>query len=400
MTTNYDEEIFDGEIALTKLKDIPALDNLYLVSATPTLEQAKLMEGPLFCNDNPFVANIGARDAINSGDILPVKATIVSVSDKRNNDVILNVINHLFDENKQNNGPVVRCLVTETTVENLKSLRDVLISANIPVFYTTGETGKWSAIKNGNEVIETNYKSITEFAKAINEFEKDCIVLHIRQVIAGVDISGLTHTIIRNCANTQRDTVRMIQTIGRTLRYYNSKERIAMAEYKKNPSMSEPVLTKKYGQVYFLLNKDSVSYEEEKKHVNNFLFVTYNLSGTAVSSYDLLGEKKPGNHETVQVQGQPFTHSSNVNANDITFEDYIFNDDWVKLAINMNASDTELADIVKNAYNGFVDEFQNESIYQAEYMAVILKHREKFEELFDIVRKKRDELYNQTTTAA
>lgn len=227
----YNEDDFDGELNLTKFQDIPAMKSIRLISATPTTEQVKLMAGPMFCNGSPFIADISARDAIQSGDILPVKASICKVQDKSDVPTMVNVIRSIFEQNQVVNGPIVRCLVTETTVENLKTLKDALVAAGVPVFYTTSATGKWFEATDKQSV---EYKSITDFSKAVNAYDKDCVILHIRQVIAGVDISGLTHTVIRNCANTQKDTVRMVQTIGRTLRYHSSEERQAMTQYIKS----------------------------------------------------------------------------------------------------------------------------------------------------------------------
>lgn len=219
MAQHINENEFDGQINLSGLmqfcKDL--IRGVKVISATIPKRQVVLMRE--LTRKDPWMANIGACDAIESGDILPLDASYVRVTDKRDVKTMVNVLTQIIANNTEK--VYCKCLVNESTVENLKTLKNALVAEKIAVFYTTAETGKWSEIDG----VKTQYNSITEFAEAVNNYAGDCIVLHIKQVIAGVDISGLTHCVIRNCENTQADTIRMIQTIGRTLRYANSKER-------------------------------------------------------------------------------------------------------------------------------------------------------------------------------
>lgn len=219
MAQRIDENEFDGQIDLSGLMQTckNLIRGVKVISATVPKRQVVLMHELI--GKDPWMSNIGACDAIESGDILPLAASYVRVTDKRDVKTMVNVLTQIIANNTEK--VYCKCLVNETTVENLKSLKNELVAQKIAVFYTTAETGKWSEI----EGVKTQYNSITEFADAVNNYAGDCIVLHIKQVIAGVDISGLTHCVIRNCENTQSDTVRMIQTIGRTLRYANSQER-------------------------------------------------------------------------------------------------------------------------------------------------------------------------------
>lgn len=93
------------------------------------------------------------------------------------------------------------------------------------IFYiSTSYFGKIKARKIGSkiEILEKNM-TIPEFSNSIENLEEDCYVFHIRQLIAGVNVKGLTGCVLQtlesitNCITTQ-------QTIGRCLRKKGTKK--------------------------------------------------------------------------------------------------------------------------------------------------------------------------------
>ena len=123
-----DGEITDGIIDIDSFKDI--FTWVYVASATPRADHIELLK-TMFSLSNPFVADIGAKDAIVSKDILPPHAVFCTANDKKNNNEIEEIIKHIFNENKDVNlethVPFVKVLINcETTVE-LEKLRDFLV---------------------------------------------------------------------------------------------------------------------------------------------------------------------------------------------------------------------------------------------------------------------------------
>lgn len=151
--------------------------------------------------------------------------------------------------------------------------------------------------------------------------------------------------------------------------------------------MNAPVLTKKYGQVIFVVNDDA-KYIENRNHIERFLFITYNTN--TVSSYDLQSYLTTGNHKLVQLQSNPIHIQTTINPTVMSFEDYIMNDPWVKMAIENKADDNEVAEIVANVFQDFQAN-RTDSISQTEYMSVCLGYQDRLQTMFEKIRKKRDE---------
>ena len=93
------------------------------------------------------------------------------------------------------------------------------------IFYiSTADYGKIKGrkIRNNIEIIEKNL-SVPEFSASIENLEDDCMVFHIRQLIAGVNVKGLTGCVLQ-VIETPRDCIKTQQTIGRCLRKKGTKE--------------------------------------------------------------------------------------------------------------------------------------------------------------------------------
>ena len=93
------------------------------------------------------------------------------------------------------------------------------------IFYiSTTDFGKLKARKIGNtiEILEKNM-TIPEFSNSIETLEEDCYVFHIRQLIAGVNVKGLTGCVLQTLESIT-DCITTQQTIGRCLRKKGTKE--------------------------------------------------------------------------------------------------------------------------------------------------------------------------------
>ena len=369
-----DEEITDGIIDVNSFKDIFTF--LYVASATPRADHIELLK-TMFSLSNPFVADIGAKDAIDSKDILPPHAVFCTVNDKKNNNEIEEIIKHIFNENKDVNSethvPFVKVLINcETTVE-LEKLRDFLVEKKYKVFYTTAKTGKHFVDLNGNK----EYNSISDFSTDINNINDNVIVLHIRQVIAGVDISGLTHCIIRGVLHGINDNVRAIQTIGRTLRYYGN-DRISI---QKNPNAN---LQKKCGTVYFVMNND-IEADENYALFEKFMYVNYNT--TIAKCFDLKDHKITGNHRLERLNTESFTKNPKTSGVNVAYIDYFMNQDIVKELIKQKADDYDIMAIIEDLNDNFKAQFENDGFYTNEYLSIIKGYSNKLNEVLCSIKK-------------
>lgn len=369
-----DEEQTDGVIDINSFKNV--FNFLYLASATPREDHLEMIRN-IYSLDNPFVADIGAKDAIVSKDILPTHATFCTVNDKKNDNEIEEIIKHIFEENtdveKETHVPFVKILIGCETTENLKKLRDHLVNKNYKVFYTTAATGKHFVDSNG----DIEYNSISEFTTSINNIQENVVVLHIRQVIAGVDISGLTHCIIRGVLHGPNDVIRAIQTIGRTLRYF-SNERIKI----KNDSNYN--LSKKFGSVYFVTNNDS-DMNENLAAYERFMYVNYNVSIS--KCFDLKDHKITGNHRLERLNTDSFTKNPKTTGVNVAYIDFFMNQDIVQELIKQKVDDDyNIIDIIESLNEDFKVQFENDGFYTTEYMSIIKGYTNKLDEVLKSIK--------------
>lgn len=370
---DVDEEMTDGIIDINSFKDVFTF--LYAASATPRADHIELFKN-MFSLSNPYVADIGAKDAIDSKDILPPHAVFCSVNDKKNNNEIEEIIKHIFNENNNINSethvPFVKVLINcESTVE-LEKLRDYLVGKKYKVFYTTAKTGKHFIDLNGNK----EYNSISDFSTAINEIQDNVVILHIRQVIAGVDISGLTHCIIRSVLHGINDNVKAIQTIGRTLRYFGN-DRISI---QNNPNVN---LQKKCGSVYFVMNNDA-EIEENFNIFEKFIYVNYNTS--IAKCFDLKDHKITGSHRFEKLETAPFTKKAKTQSVNVAYIEYFMNQDIVKELIKQKADDYDILAVIDGLNDNFKTEFENDEFYSNEYLSIIKGYSNKLNDVLNSIK--------------
>ncbi len=180
---------------------------------------------------------VPAPDAIKENVICPPLVKIAK-ADGITPDLLENLMQNAINENPNIKHKV---LVTLRTIEELKTIREELEALGNKVFSTDSKEG----------FRDESISSIQDFTKEVQKFEGNCFVLHIRQLIEGIDISGLTDCVIfteaENHDLNQQDYKRYVQTIGRTLRLGKEREK------------SKDERLKKSANVYFVTkNEDQV----------------------------------------------------------------------------------------------------------------------------------------------
>ena len=130
-----------------------------------------------------------------------------------------------------------KILLTVSSWTEVESLEKQLDEMGYKVFSTCVKLGM-------RENCSEFTKDVIEFINRIDNYQGDCFVIHIKQLIAGIDIKSLTGCIIVNNQHGDSDNYRKyIQIIGRTLRVGSEDKRGMPIDERK----------KKYGYVLFVL---------------------------------------------------------------------------------------------------------------------------------------------------
>ena len=113
------------------------------------------------------------------------------------------------------------------------------------VFMTSSKEG---AKKSEND--EMVGMDEAKFIRDVDEYDGDCFVLHIRQLIQGIDIKTLTGCVIYNASKVNDGVKRwIIQTVGRTLRPYSGERPENLLEN----GLTLDDRKKKFGSVFIVI---------------------------------------------------------------------------------------------------------------------------------------------------
>lgn len=193
---------------------------------------------------------VPATQAIRENIICP---PLVKIVPSKADSITTSLLEDLMqDAIKENPNIKHKILVTLRTTEEVKKIRGELETLGNKVFSTDSRNGFGE---------EEDINSIQEFIKEVEDFEGNCFVLHIRQLIEGIDISGLTDCVIfTNAENhdlNKQDYKRYVQTIGRTLRLGKEREK------------SKDERLKKSANVYFV-TKNEIQVGQFRNFVNSY----------------------------------------------------------------------------------------------------------------------------------
>lgn len=211
-TITITSEEDDDAVNLNKLCK---LSRVYMISATPKEELVRLVnEYNGLANDNSFIVHMTPADAIKKNLICSPDAEYCSNDEAT---ITPEICLAFMQQCKRHNPNIYhKVLITCGDTAQLVQLRDKLAGKQYKVFSTSSATGMNDDTKYQRG--ETNFDNVKDFIAAIDGMQDDCFVLHIRQMISGIDIATLSDAIIP-VVNTELNKYQnVVQTIGRTLR--------------------------------------------------------------------------------------------------------------------------------------------------------------------------------------
>lgn len=221
----------------------------HMVSATPTKDNFEtIMENNFGMSyEDCFAYRLTPREAINARMILEPQFYFKRCSKLKVDTILVrieDVINDINKEKEKNTSYKARILVTVASTADLNWIVKRLLekySSDYDVYSTSCMDKK----KKNNETIS---EDICAFKKAIEENERSCFVVHIKQIIAGIDIPSFTHTVFNMEATT--NFITPIQIVGRVLR----PERF--------PDGTANLTKKKFGYIYVNIENNNILAEK------------------------------------------------------------------------------------------------------------------------------------------
>lgn len=225
------------------------------LTATPNHYVTKLLQS--VDGTNEFVHYKTPHQLIKDNIILPPCVTMVYANESS---LSVNICRSIMEAARKANSAIHhKILVSCNSADQLNSLKNELEAVGYDVFLTCCEEGQ----KFG----DIAYDNITEFTQAIEDHDGDCFVLHIKQMIAGIDVKGLTDCIISSPSDGCINLTTAIQTIGRTLRPQNNERGVDIESR-----------TKKNGNVYIVTyNNDNSINKIAKDKMLGFVLSYYGI---------------------------------------------------------------------------------------------------------------------------
>lgn len=221
----------------------------HMVSATPTKDNFEtIMENNFGMSyEDCFAYRLTPREAINARMILEPQFYFKRCSKLKVDTILVrieDVINDINKEKEKNTSYKARILVTVASTADLNWIVKRLLE-KYGSDYDVYSTSCMDKKKKNNETIS---EDICAFKKSIEENERSCFVVHIKQIIAGIDIPSFTHTVFNMEATT--NFITPIQIVGRVLR----PERF--------PDGTANLTKKKFGYIYVNIENNNILAEK------------------------------------------------------------------------------------------------------------------------------------------
>lgn len=221
----------------------------HMVSATPTKDNFEtIMENNFGMSyEDCFAYRLTPREAINARMILEPQFYFKRCSKLKVDTILVrieDIINDINKEKEKNTSYKARILVTVASTADLNWIVKRLLE-KYGSDYDVYSTSCMDKKKKNNETIS---EDICAFKKAIEENERSCFVVHIKQIIAGIDIPSFTHTVFNMEATT--NFITPIQIVGRVLR----PERF--------PDGTANLTKKKFGYIYVNIENNNILAEK------------------------------------------------------------------------------------------------------------------------------------------
>lgn len=216
---NEDKKSEKTWVDFQKIYDLVQYSNgtLHFVTATPTKDNFETVKE--LCNlDNYsdcFSYRLRPIEAIIARMIVPPFFKFCKCEHLGNGSLksmITNVIDDISKHKEDDPDYKASILITVNSTNELREMEDYLIETygdNYDVYSTCSANGK----KKNKQDISGD---IAKFKESIEKNERSCFVVHIRQIIAGIDIPSFTHTVFNMDADT--NFIAPFQIIGRVLR--------------------------------------------------------------------------------------------------------------------------------------------------------------------------------------
>ena len=219
ITATPSEEMFLREFGL------PPYKNMYKVPFSAALESGRcVMPCPIFAEHN---GSFSLKDVMDS-------------QKKVNINLKLGIEYH-------------KILFSCSTNEEIAEL--IITNDYEGIFYiSTSYFGKIKARKIGSkiEILEKDM-TIPEFSNSIETLEEDCYVFHIRQLIAGVNVKGLSGCVLQTLESIT-NYITTKQTIGRCLRKKGTKDGGLVTFLLENTNMDPAFAPSKLKSIWDLMN--------------------------------------------------------------------------------------------------------------------------------------------------
>ena len=289
-----DSNTVDNTVDMVSMNETS--DRVYFFTATPTGEEhddgsfSSMKDSTLYGN---VISSLSLYSAIKQG--LIIKPIFYNHFDKTKElyseidkaEICIEILNS--DESLYNSlgkNPT-KLLVTCSSIDEVKTMWKHLVDKSndkYNVFITTSD--KLGRIVN----TETN-QSFKTFFDTVSASTKPAIIIHIKQLIAGIDVSGINSVIFFNIPSP----IVLLQTIGRGLRPISS-DRILL-EQNKAPlhkvccPIHFIVRESEQGKLVDLYKKFYESSEVPFIEIKNFISISSNADDDLISDIDLVIQK-------------------------------------------------------------------------------------------------------------
>lgn len=211
------------DLDFNKIKTIIGNDGYaFFVSATPTEHNFAVLK-EIFnkvSDDECFVYRCSPVKAIATHMILPPEFHIQCFDELNYGTLQTRIATLVEDVQNERTEGILKCpakvLITMSNTNDLCAMKKYLINAysDWDVFTTCSDKVNGGKTFNNDQLSD----SISEFKRLIETNEKDCFIVHIKQIIAGVDIPSFTHAVFNMDDST--NLIAPIQITGRVLRPY------------------------------------------------------------------------------------------------------------------------------------------------------------------------------------
>ena len=252
IATEQDDTTIDLNILCEK-------SSVYLVSATNKQELVKIVNSYDGVDNDSYIILETPANAINTNKICAPK---VHIKQTTSGEIDFDICNDFMNMITKD-GNIHKVLITCKDTKSLKSLKNQLKENGYKVFSTCSAEGmNWSdtvEYENSNH----KFNDVVSFINAIDECKTNCFILHIRQMISGIDVGSISDCIIqKNDTDNFNSYSNVIQTIGRSLRL--GKERGISVENRK----------KKYANVLFVTEESNKTVYSD---IEKFLISYYGI---------------------------------------------------------------------------------------------------------------------------